>query len=77
MKKATDMSNTPETAWDRDIGLEDLAAELTSAVYPVVLGFGPKELWVKVELGLWRALGQTVKRWTERDQLNQHRRTAP
>jgi hypothetical protein len=59
---------------DRDIRLEDFAAELTNALYPLVLRREPTEMWVDVELGLWRALAQTVERrlrqrpaisWTE------------
>ena len=63
MKRATDMSHIPDTARDGDIGLENFAAELTSAVYPLVLRRGPKDSWLKVELGLWRALAETVKKW--------------
>ncbi len=57
------MNDTPDTALDRDIGLENFAAELTSAVYPLVLRRGPRERWVQVELGLWRALAETAQRW--------------
>jgi hypothetical protein len=57
------MSDNQRTTCDRDIRLENLAAELTSAVYPVVLRRGLKGSWIKVELGLWRALAETVKKW--------------
>ena len=57
------MSDNHRTTCDRDIRLENLAAELTSAVYPVVLRRGLKGSWIEVELGLWRALAETVKRW--------------
>jgi hypothetical protein len=60
------MSDNHRTAWDRDTRLEDFAAELTSAVYPLVLRRGPRASWLKVELGLWRALAGTVKRWARR-----------
>jgi hypothetical protein len=63
MKRATDLSDISDTGRDRDIGLEDFAAELTRAVYPLVLRRQPKDLWVKVELGLWKALAETVRRW--------------
>jgi hypothetical protein len=63
MKRPTEMSDIAETARDRDIGLEDFAAELTGAVYPLVLRRQPKNSCVDVELGLWRALAETVKRW--------------
>jgi hypothetical protein len=58
---------TRDTVRVRDTRFEHFAAELTRAVYPVVLGRGPKELWVTVELDLWRALAETVqaraRRW--------------
>jgi hypothetical protein len=58
------MSDNYRIAWDRDIRLENFAAELTSAVYPFVLRRGLEGSWLKVELGLWRALAKTVKKWT-------------
>jgi hypothetical protein len=61
--KAIDMKDTHDAARELDVRLENFAAELTNAVYPLVLRRGPKDSWVKVELGLWRALAETVKRW--------------
>jgi hypothetical protein len=61
--RATDMNSTPDTVRDRDIRLENFAAELTSAAYPFVLRRRPKALWITVELALWRALAVTVKKW--------------
>jgi hypothetical protein len=58
------MNDISDTAWDRDIRLENFAAELTHAVYPVVLRHRPKTSWLKVQLALWRALAETVERWT-------------
>jgi hypothetical protein len=43
--------------------LENIAAELTSAVYPVVLRHGLRGSWLDLELGLWRALAETVENW--------------
>jgi hypothetical protein len=60
--RATDMIDIHDTARD-DTRLESLAAELTSAVYPLVLRCGPKDSWLQVELGLWRGLAKTVKQW--------------
>jgi len=56
------MSHNRRTATDRDIRVEDFAAELTGAVYPHILRRGPKDRWINVELALWRALAETVKR---------------
>jgi hypothetical protein len=57
------LSDNPGTAPDRDIRPEDLAAELTGAVYPLVLRRGPKDWWINLELALWRALTETVEEW--------------
>jgi hypothetical protein len=60
---ATDMSDIHDTTRDPDTRLENFAAELTSAVYPLLLRGGPKSSWIKVELCLWRALAETVRKW--------------
>jgi hypothetical protein len=46
---------------DGDTFAASLAAELTSAAYPVALRRGLGGSWL--ELGLWRALAGTVERW--------------
>jgi len=43
--------------------LENFAAKLTSAAYPIALRHGMAGSWIKVELSLWRALAETVKKW--------------
>jgi hypothetical protein len=48
---------------ERDTPLENFAAELTSAIYPIALRHGMRGSWIEVELGLWRALGTALKRW--------------
>jgi hypothetical protein len=62
--RATDMNDIHDAGRGRDIRLANFAAELTSAVYPLVLRRGPKNSWVQVELALWRALAETVEKWT-------------
>ena len=57
------MSDNPNASSNRDTLLENFAAELTSAVYPLVLRRGLKDSWIKVELGLWRALAEVLKNW--------------
>jgi hypothetical protein len=47
---------------DREVDLENLAAELTSAAYPVVLRHGAGDKWLDLELDLWKALTDTLKR---------------
>jgi len=61
--KAIDMKDIQNAARDRDGRLENFAAELTRAVYPLVLRRGPKGSWLEMELGLWRALAKTVRKW--------------
>src|SRR6266403_2060655 len=47
----------------RDIRLENFTADLTSAVYSVVLRRGLRDSWLKAELDLWKAFEDTVKVW--------------
>src|ERR1700678_690096 len=57
------MSDNHRAACNRDSLLENFAAELTSAAYPLALRQGMNDSWIKVELGLWRALAETVEKW--------------
>jgi hypothetical protein len=56
------MNGTSDTSQDLAIRLEKFAAELTSAVYPLLLRRSPKVSWLEVELDLWKALTTTVER---------------
>jgi hypothetical protein len=57
------MKGNPGTACDRDIVLENVAAELTEAAYPVALRYGVVGSSIDMELDLWRAFVATVKEW--------------
>ena len=57
------MSDDYIAACNGDTQVENLAAELTFAIYPIALRHGIAGSWIKVELGLWRALAETVKKW--------------
>jgi hypothetical protein len=57
------MNGDERTARDRDRLLEHFAAELTAAAYPVALRYGKGGSWVDLELGLWRAMAETVHKW--------------
>jgi hypothetical protein len=59
----TDMIDIHDSAQERDTRLEDLAAELTSTVYPLLLRRRLEGSWLKLELGLWRALAETFRQW--------------
>ena len=61
--RTTDMNDISDAALDQDTRVENFAAELTSAVYPVVLRHGRKDQWLKLELGLWKALADTAMGW--------------
>ena len=47
---------------DRDAFLEGLAAELTCAAYPVMLRHGVGDKWLDLELDLWKAMTESVRR---------------
>ena len=51
----------PGAARDRDIVLENFAAELTEAAYPVALRYGIVGSSIDLELELWRVLVETIK----------------
>lgn len=48
---------------DRDARVQAFAADLASAAYAVALRHGPAASWVDLELDLWRALIQAVRKW--------------
>ena len=56
------MNGTSDTSQHLTVRME-FAAELTSAVYPLVLQRRPKGSWLELELDLWKALTRTVKTW--------------
>jgi len=56
------MSDNPGASRNRDTLLESFAAELTSAAYAVALRHGLEHEWLDLELELWEALTETVKR---------------
>jgi hypothetical protein len=58
------MTDNQGAVRDRDSRFENFAAELTVAAYPLALRHGIRGSWIKMELGLWRALAQTVKKWS-------------
>jgi hypothetical protein len=45
-----------------DPALETFVAELTAAAYPIALRHGGTDKWLDLELDLWRALSETVRR---------------
>jgi len=59
------MSYNHRAHLDRDNRLENYAAQLTRAIYPLTLLHGLKDSgsWIKLELELWKALTTTVQKW--------------
>jgi hypothetical protein len=43
--------------------LEDFAAELTEAAYPVALRHGVGDRWLDLKLQLWKVLNEAVHKW--------------
>ena len=50
-------------AADVNTDLEDFAAELAEAVYPIVLRRASVENWLDLKLEIWRALRKTAGKW--------------
>ena len=57
------MKDNRNTARDQDMLLEDFTAELTRAAYAVALRHGWGNLWLDLELDLWRVLTDTIRTW--------------
>ena len=49
--------------------LDDLVADLTETAYPIALRHNGGERWLDLELDLWRAMAQTVKKWEQHANL--------
>jgi hypothetical protein len=56
----SDISNAPS---NRNSQVENLAAEAASAAYAVVLRHRVEDKWLDLQLELWEALKETVKKW--------------
>jgi hypothetical protein len=56
------MSDNHSATCNRDNLLENFAAELTNAVYCIALRRGMRGSWLDLQMGLWRALAETVKK---------------
>ena len=56
------MSDNDSTSGNRETLLESVAAELTSAAYAVALRHGVEDKWLELELELWEALKEMVKK---------------
>jgi hypothetical protein len=54
---------TDRATRDRDVLLNNFAAELTRAAYYVALRHGTAGTWLDPELDLWQTLADTVKQW--------------
>ena len=59
------MKGNRNTASDLEIRLEEFTAELTNAAYAVALRHGARDKWLDLQLELWKALKETVKKWEQ------------
>jgi hypothetical protein len=59
------MSDNHSSSWKRETLLENFAAEATSAAYAVALRHGVEDRWLDLQLELWEALKETVKKWEQ------------
>jgi AcrR family transcriptional regulator len=57
------MSSNARPADDGGTFLEAFAAEVTGAAYPIALRHAIGGSWLDLELGLWKALADTVEHW--------------
>jgi hypothetical protein len=60
------MNGNKTTCRNRDAAVDDFVAELTQAAYPVALRYGARDRWLDLELGLYKALTDAVKKWDRR-----------
>jgi hypothetical protein len=51
----------PALEWER--ALDRLAAEVATTAYAIALRHGAGGSWLDLELGLWKALAQTLREW--------------
>lgn len=54
---------------DSEATLENFAATLVEAVYPVALRHEGRHSWVDLELDLWKVLTETVNAWGQSARL--------
>ncbi len=57
------MNPKPCSVRGRDTSLENVAAELTAAAYPVALRYGVVGSSIDLELDLWRVFVETIQGW--------------
>jgi hypothetical protein len=59
------MSDNNCASGNRETLLENSAAELTNAAYAVALRHGVEDNWLNLELELWEAMKEAVKKWEQ------------
>jgi hypothetical protein len=63
------MQERNETTRELDARINELAAELTCRVFPLLLKHGLKDAWLASQLNLWSLLCGAVKEWSGRWRL--------
>jgi hypothetical protein len=59
------MNANVTTGGDLDMSVDDFAAALTEAAYPIVLRNAPAENWLDLQLELWRTMKRAVGKWAQ------------
>ena len=57
------MTDKHSASRSRDTLLDNFAAEVTSTAYAVALRHSVEDKWLDLQLELWEALKETVKKW--------------
>jgi hypothetical protein len=60
------MNGNDRNSHDRERLVDTLTAKLTEAAYGVALQHERPNSWIDLELALWRAMGDAVRRWLPR-----------
>ena len=61
------MNGNDRNSKERERLADSLAAELAEAAYVVALRHEKPDSWIDLELDLWHAMGEAVRRWLPRD----------
>ena len=56
------MSNSHFPTRNRDIQLENFAADLTDVAYQMALRHGASERWLELEVDLWGAMTEAIEK---------------
>ena len=64
------MSNSHAPDCEREIQLENFAADLTDVAYRVALQHGASERWLELQVHLWGAITEAIERRSGLHRMN-------